>query len=135
MNCRNRFIVAAGSLWIAVQLRRNPQLFFSLFSLFLFLEYIFFRDDIGLCARASALSWGWRMRRRGWMEGRYNAGLSRESTFLDTSPLSHCPPPNARTKDSEDEKFNSAFKLFSPASPPVPPRAGRPAFENGEKKK
>lgn len=59
--------------------------------------------------------------RRGWMEDRYNAGLSRESTFLDTSPLSHCPPPNARTKDSEDEKFNSAFKLFSPPPPPPPP--------------
>lgn len=26
---------------------------------------------------------------------RYNASLSRDSTFLDTSPLSHCPPPNA----------------------------------------
>lgn len=60
------------------------------------------------------------------MEGRYNAGLSRESTFLDTSPLSHCPPPNARTKDSEDEKFNSAFKLFSPAAP-LPPSRPEPA--------
>lgn len=70
------------------------------------------------------------------MEGRYNAGLSRESTFLDTSPLSHCPPPNARTKDSEDEKFNSAFKLFSPASPSLRPAPSRPAGfrERGEKK-
>lgn len=98
----------------------SPISFSPSFSL---LEYIFFRDDIGLRARASALSWGWRTRRRGWVEGRYNAGLSRESTFLDTSPLSHCPPPNARTKDSEDEKFNSAFKLFSPASPFPPPRS------------
>lgn len=53
-------------------------------------------------------------RREGRRKGRYNAGLSRESTFLDTSPLSYCPPPNARTKDSEEKKFNSAFKLFPP---------------------
>jgi len=70
------------------------------------------------------------------VKGRYNAGLSRESTFLDTSPLSHCPPPNARTKDSEDEKFNSAFKLSSPASPFPPPcseSAGR-LLRTGRKK-
>lgn len=91
----------------------------------LFLEYIFFRDDIGLRARTSTFSWGCRVR-SGWREGRYNAGLSRESTFLDTSPLSHCPPPNARTKDSEDEKFNSAFKLFSPPSLSLPPASRKP---------
>ena len=61
-----------------------------------------------------------RERKRGTRKGRYNAGLSRESTFLDTSPLSYCPPPNARTKDSEEKKFNSAFKLFPPPSL-VPP--------------
>lgn len=55
-----------------------------------------------------------RKRREGRRKGRYNAGLSRESTFLDTSPLSYCPPPNARTKDSKEKKFNSAFKLFPP---------------------
>lgn len=123
---------------LSFSLSRTFYLFFSFLPSHS-LEYIFFRDDIGPRARASAFSWGCRVRRV-WREGRYNAGLSRESTFLDTSPLSYCPPPNARTKDSEDEKFNSAFKLFSPPPTPPPPssllsspRPDRSAFEDGKK--